>query len=291
MSGRLVILRHKSWNVWNQDNREKVLRDERLHREALETAEEREKQKLQEKTYSKLNELSAKNDNDSAVKPFRLFEDLELAEANFLGNEEYLKEKEAFEKRKRKRDGLEEWKLGDGSLEVDKRKPWYEDPSRYSEQRSNEKDELRKQEEDPMSKYLQTRNNDDLGLNESKTEIDDASRKIVLHSYGLIESNLLTHHYAPNIERFSDSTSSRKRKEKKKEKKTKTSKKERKSKKEKSGKSKTREECSIQDFPLQLEKRTIDFDELRRRRLNREVTENRRENQLRAEVDIYGHNL
>jgi len=36
MSGRLVILPHKSWNVWNQDNREKVLRDERIQREEAE---------------------------------------------------------------------------------------------------------------------------------------------------------------------------------------------------------------------------------------------------------------
>ena len=31
--GKLNILMHKSWNVWNRDNVEKVLRDERLHRE------------------------------------------------------------------------------------------------------------------------------------------------------------------------------------------------------------------------------------------------------------------
>ena len=34
MSGRLIILSKKSWHRWRQDNQERVLRDERLHREA-----------------------------------------------------------------------------------------------------------------------------------------------------------------------------------------------------------------------------------------------------------------
>jgi hypothetical protein len=42
MSGRLIILPHKSWNVWNRDNIEKVQRDERLHEE--------EQQRLREKS-------------------------------------------------------------------------------------------------------------------------------------------------------------------------------------------------------------------------------------------------
>lgn len=33
MSGRLVILPHKSWNVWGRENKEKVARDERNARE------------------------------------------------------------------------------------------------------------------------------------------------------------------------------------------------------------------------------------------------------------------
>jgi len=34
MSGRLIILPHKSWNVWGRENKEKVARDERLAKEA-----------------------------------------------------------------------------------------------------------------------------------------------------------------------------------------------------------------------------------------------------------------
>jgi hypothetical protein len=43
MSGRLIILPHKSWHVWNRDNVEKVKRDERLHKEEQERKAERQR--------------------------------------------------------------------------------------------------------------------------------------------------------------------------------------------------------------------------------------------------------
>ena len=48
MSGRLVISRHKSWHVWNQDNQEKVLRDERIHREKMEKQQQHEQTAIRE---------------------------------------------------------------------------------------------------------------------------------------------------------------------------------------------------------------------------------------------------
>lgn len=126
MSGRLVILPHKSWNVWNRDNREKVARDERIFQESEEAKSYSNKQLLQEQNLEFLLSKENKTENNTELEPFRLFGDLEQHHLVNTGNPEYLLEKELKEKLKKKRDGIEDWALGDGSYEKSRGKPWYE---------------------------------------------------------------------------------------------------------------------------------------------------------------------
>ena len=139
MSGRLVILPHKSWNVWNQDNREKVARDERLNREELEGKERKEKECVQERNLEQLlgfkrdsceiedvNAVGATN-NDEQDQPFRLFGDLEEQERKnqeLLAAKRLQEEKELLAKR---RAGIAPWALGDGLAEMagTNQQPWY----------------------------------------------------------------------------------------------------------------------------------------------------------------------
>ena len=50
MSGRLTLLQHKSWNVWNADNRARVERDKREDAERKKAAADRERSAVQELT-------------------------------------------------------------------------------------------------------------------------------------------------------------------------------------------------------------------------------------------------
>lgn len=65
MSGRLVILRHKSWHVWNQDNIEKVLKDERENKEKIE--KEQLQKRLNDQDYSLELLRQQANDNDDTL--------------------------------------------------------------------------------------------------------------------------------------------------------------------------------------------------------------------------------
>lgn len=161
MSGRLVILRHKKWNVWNRENIEKVKKDERLHQEALK--EQNEKERKLNSEYLREQFLIKNDDNEITTS-------LMTRNQNIDDNDEYKKEKEEKELLQKRRDGNAPWALGDGSLEYKKISPWYMEKSHNLNQikRRNDgkiltsdeiqaaldRDKKRKRTEDPMSNYL-----------------------------------------------------------------------------------------------------------------------------------------
>ena len=53
--GGLVILPHKSWNVWNRDNKAKVARDEKAHKQLIEAKQKCRNKVLQQIKFERLN--------------------------------------------------------------------------------------------------------------------------------------------------------------------------------------------------------------------------------------------
>lgn len=140
MSSRLVILRHKSWNVWNTENREKVLRDERLHREHQELNSKAERFKTQESQRQELlkqNNFTPEENQVRSSKP----------------NNDYLIERNEQDRRKRKREGIADWELGEGSREKTGKRAWYESIECKEEDIVEEVDIPNKIHEDPMAKF------------------------------------------------------------------------------------------------------------------------------------------
>ena len=56
--GGLVILPHKSWNVWNRDNKAKVAKDEEAHRQLIQAKARCKREVLQEIRFERLNGLN-----------------------------------------------------------------------------------------------------------------------------------------------------------------------------------------------------------------------------------------
>jgi hypothetical protein len=162
MSGKLKILPKKRWNVWNQDNVEKVLRDERLHKEEVEAAKEKSRNVQSEH----IMELLLQNGCDTTMTSTELVI-IPPQPNKSLQNEEYRKEKEERELLKKRQEGVADWALGEGAAETQKVKPWYlqKPTSKVSEVRGkriqNEevdeflhRDSERKSRLDPMAQYL-----------------------------------------------------------------------------------------------------------------------------------------
>lgn len=252
MSGRLVILRHKSWHVWNQDNQEKVLRDERIHRESEEAKRVDGKRKLSETIYSTLS--SGERVEETTVK-----EDGEPSSTHKRG------EKGESGQPSVKRDPiLNDWKLGDGSRELSKVAPWYEQVSpQNSSSHFDEQDTKRKKAEDPMAMFCADKGCIESKIAEEDTVVGEATPMAV----------------AAAIENDSESSSddSRRKKRRKADKRKKSKDSKHKKKDKKKGKSSGAAESSA-----------IDFDALRAKRLEREKLERKREQLLLAEVDVFG---
>ena len=318
MSGRLVILPHKSWNVWNQDNREKVARDERLHREAEAAKAENEKRLIQEQNLSILRaddsiiKTEEMNSPVVEVEPFRLFEDLEKKHFEKIGNEDYLKEKAAKELLQKKREGIADWALGEGSYENTKSKPWYEKlgdctaavttslpvPSSSSSSRNNktptsfiQREEHRKHMADPMGVML-VPNKHDYQPKQKETTTSPVAA-VVLPECAAVEA-------AESKEQEDDHSHSsyssvERHRKKHKKRKHRSDREEYKKSHKHSHKRRTKTEN-----PSSNSRDTTDtgsskpepinsiWEEVRIRRLQRERTEGSRAAQLLAQTDIYG---
>eukprot|EP00981_Chlorochromonas_danica_P000182 scaffold49_cov180-Ochromonas_danica.AAC.5 len=203
MSGRLVILPHKSWNVWNQDNRERVLRDERLHREEEEhkaiQAQERARQQNLETLRSSVlldNDIegsggshkrhpsspSSSSPLTSQSVPISVSVSQPVSR-HYHENEEFMKELAEHEARRKRREGIQDWALGEGCHN----KQWYNLPPRPLEEESrgtnnNNKREgkrrNREEEEDPMAKFL----SHSYDIIESKTDENMEEVEVITHS-------------------------------------------------------------------------------------------------------------
>lgn len=179
MSGRLVILPHKSWNVWNQDNVEKVLRDERIRDEKNAEEAHRRRRGTQQQVFEALTGTSVGHDS---VLPA----DLPASSAHIQGevtvvqsqketghvnlfssgigfdgkpiqkqeeNQEYCKERAEADRKAQLRAGVAPWALGEGSIEKSGACPWYLKPSSQGKTPSSQVvvvDGKSKCQEDPM---------------------------------------------------------------------------------------------------------------------------------------------
>lgn len=174
MSGRLIILRHKSWNVWNRENIEKVKRDERINLEEKKQQTEKERklqsEKIRELLYDR-NNIKEKEEEEGEEEGDREEKRNNNLINRRIENEEYKKEKEEKELLQKRREGSAPWALGEGSSEFKKVSPWYLEKKNEKDliringkilttndeiQAALDRDSERKKMEDPMATFLHT---------------------------------------------------------------------------------------------------------------------------------------
>ncbi len=259
----------------NQDNVEKVLRDERIHKEKVEETKEHEKQKLRELNMEVLTTSrligEPHTEKDEELKRFNLFENMDIALAEEEKRRALRQQKEVEEALKMRQQGVAPWRLGDGSSEANGVEPWYHRPPTTSAEvvvmgknvtgeaaeLARARDSSRKRSLDPMSAFLIDRGIEDIGVSaESKEEEDD-----VVSGGGGKKEEYARHN----------------KKQRKEEKK--------KRKKEKKHRSKSRSASPVRGSGGDED----DFRSLlRRKRLEREIFERKKAAVALAKADIYG---
>lgn len=173
MSGRLIILRHKKWHVWNRENIEKVKKDERLHREELEANARKSRDINAEHIMETLKQASAPSEiiqktSGAEIVEFKINRQAE--------NEEYRREREEKELLQKRIEGSAPFALGEGSAEMKKIKPWYMEKETAGKSgvetaviggkrlqgeaavAALDRDMARKCAEDPMASFIQAPN-------------------------------------------------------------------------------------------------------------------------------------
>ena len=292
MSGRLVILRHKSWHVWNQDNQEKVLRDERLEKEKEEESKSKNRELLQEQQREVLLKTSSNSSSHQDIhdsshhEKFCLFDDPESIKVAQRENEEYMRETKEKERNIRKREGVADWSLSEGNTIV----PWYSkapiDPSMQqilnnsssSSSNSNVHNcdiDKKRAALDPASKFMTPY----LTANAQDSVKSDEANVAKMKSEA--EKNERTSGKLHEIDKNEKRTKKEKKKEKKEHKKHK---------KQKTTHSSVEESISTTttNEADKDESMTMMMMELRQRRLERERLERHRTAIMLAERDIYG---
>ncbi|RYH15897.1 hypothetical protein EON65_30965 [archaeon] len=306
MSGRLVILRHKSWHVWNQDNRERVLRDERLHREEVEQKEKEEKEKIRERNFAVLNDDKEQESKQAVLTESTDLDPIGGDEFNQLikrievvrekrkevsphAHPEFIKEKEQAELKRKKREGLDDWQLGKGYFESQGSKLWYNQTGGKEQATAPAKVTQYHRSHDPMQKYMV---HHDVSVIESKDQDVSSSSKVqtavdtAVSAAGLLDDR--------DLSSASSDDSNNKIKKKKS-----SSNKHKKHKHKHDHKHKDRaydEKDSKSTDHIQPNKHAISshdnkqtmLEALRQKRLDREKTESKRAAMLLAEADIYG---
>mmetsp|Transcript_18212 Transcript_18212/g.53211 ORF Transcript_18212/g.53211 Transcript_18212/m.53211 type:complete len:325 (-) Transcript_18212:162-1136(-) len=186
MSGRLIILPKKRWNVWNRENVAKVRYDEQQHQLKQEEEQERQRKVDGEARLEALRGRKRRRDGSAPVRVkteaeveapaasivtaeghINFFQDAERAQG---GNAEYEREKQELELREMRKQGIAPLRLGGSASEADTQ-PWFTFvakgepvPHRSAQGRllddekasqAQEREKSRKRTADPMGKLVQ----------------------------------------------------------------------------------------------------------------------------------------